>query len=306
MAARVRWIPLVVGGELNGAIKQAMADASGVYAVRTKRGHGVVYVGESHVGHMWRTLLRHFQADRVRTDLPRFKRPEDYEVAWRVTSRGKRTKEHADERAMALQAEWIARYMPLPLRNVDDGLADDSFDFGANVEPEGAFDSVLNPAGALVELGRLTRLTVGAGVPAGAELAWNLRDAPILAYQAGRLFVVYVGKVVRPSSAAEVKEYKRSHWGAAAAGRVRDGGVAPAPFVDRGPAVSITYTTKKGADVAFVDYVHAFGEGARGRCIFPRVLEHRCRGGCRPTCAARGAIALQGGSYKVEARGIVG
>jgi hypothetical protein len=165
-----------------------------------------------------------------------------------------------------------------------------------------------NPApaaqrGALVELGVLTGLKVGP-----RELRWSLRGAPVLAYDADkRLHLVYaVGRVERASSPAEVKEYARKHWGNEGRGDVRGGGLAPPAFVDVGPATSITYTTKKGVDRKLVDYVHPFGEGSSRRCVFPRVLEHRCAGGCSPRCAARGSLRLDGGSYTVEDRGIVG
>lgn len=311
-SARHVWVPLVVGGKLNGEIKRAIDRTSGAYAIRTKRGHGVVYVGESHVGRMWRTLMRHFQSDAFRSDLPRFKRPEDYEVTWQVTSRGARSKDNIDAHAKELESEWIAKWGKQgarePLKNIAGNDPDASFDFGANVEPEGAFDSLLNPAaspvGRLVELGILTRLGVGRAV-----LLWTLRDAPILAYDAAktrRLFIVYVGGVVAPSSAEDLKEYRRTHWGQSGKGDVRRGGIAPPPFVDLGPATSITYTTRKGFDRELVDYVHPFGEGSSRRCIFPRVLRHACAGGCSSKCAARGALRLEGGSYTVEARGIVG
>lgn len=437
----------MVGGALNGAIKRAIDNASGGYAIRRKDSHGVVYVGESDLGRMWRTMLRHFQTDNFRTDLPRFNRAEDYEIAWKVTSRGKRSKtEGGDQRAMQVQADWIAawRASGAYLKNEDDGLADvammrcpechgsgetfvgdacpicggtgrvqkdnpralvsaskvkilasgelDTREHGAlflsllaatdrasdkearetgdraaaNLRNEEAravirsanaagelarsarYEREINalrdrardarpapdsyehelavmrgkranpapraraarpaaapagPRGVLVELGLLTRLTVGPEV-----LAWSLRGAPVLAYDADRrLVLVYaVGRIERASSPPEVKEYARTHWGKQGRGDVRGGGLAPPPFVDLGPAVAITYTTAKGADRALVDYVHPFGEGSSRRCIFPRVLEHRCAGGCRASCAARGTIALAGGSYVVEDRGIVG
>jgi hypothetical protein len=162
------------------------------------------------------------------------------------------------------------------------------------------------PRGALQELGVLTCLTSDAYFlgrsPAPSRLwSWGLRSAPVLAYDgAGRLFIVYGRRVVAASSKLQRDEYKRIHWGAAGRGELAGGGVAPGPFRDRGPCLAITYTTKKGTDAAPVDYVHAF-EGER-----PRIVEHVCRGGCASTCAARGALALHGGSYRLEKRGIVG
>ncbi len=441
----MKWHALTLGGGLlNGAIKRGTDKASGAYAIRRKDSGSVVYVGVSFSGRMWRTIMRHFQTDNFRRDLPRFERRSDYEITWRVTSRGERVKGDHDPKAKALESAWIAKWGKAgegePLKNIREN-DNDAFDFGHNVE--GAFDSVLNPGarfvvharskragvalcgakrseghtgtastgakrgvvlagpgeivncqrcsaasgaavskatsgarraelrtsgaragelwrssflpfaaplrdassaataaarssglrgaeasafedsfveasrqrhdnpaprvlvappppvGLLVELGLLTRLTLGA--PSSVVFAWSLRDAPVLAYdEAGRLFVVYAGPVVAASSVPALKEYKRTHWGKSGKGDVRNGGLAPSPFADLGPAVSITYTTRKGFDSELVDYVHPFGEGSSRRCIFPRVLIHEGAG------SGKGAIALSGGSYTVESRGIVG
>jgi hypothetical protein len=164
---------------------------------------------------------------------------------------------------------------------------------------------MFNPSpqsGVLTNMGKLTVLEL----PRGRVLAWNLRDAPTLSYDAdGRLFIVYAGKVVRPSTSREIREYERTHWGSKAAGQVRAGTMAPPPFVSLGPAVSITYTTRKGSE-ELIDWVHPFGEGSSRKCILPTLVEHACKGGCSKRCAARGSIALHGGSYTVTERGIVG
>jgi len=312
----LRWHPFIVDARPSLLVKKATDARSGAYAIRRKDSKSVVYVGESHVGRLWRTMSRHFQAPASFTSrAPKggknsfaTDRPGDYEVAWRITRRGKLTKAKADQRAMSLQAAWIAAFRSAgePLKNRDDGMAeDDSFDFGANVAPSSTrewYENPIRPSRTLIELGKLTRLGCGSSV-----LFWSLRHAPILAYdEAGRLFIVYAGKVVRPSSAAERREYSRTHWGRAGGGEVREGGTAPPPFV-LGPAVtSITYTTRKGGDRdELVDYVHAFGEGSRRTVVYPRLATHRCRG-CGPKCAAAHALALVGGSYRVNARGIVG
>jgi hypothetical protein len=151
------------------------------------------------------------------------------------------------------------------------------------------------PSSALVELGRLTRLD---------GFVWSLRDAPVLAYDdRGRLFIVYVGKVVRSSSTSELREYARTHWGAKGRGDCRGGSIADPPFVSHGSSRSIQYTTRKGSDRELVDYVHAWGEGGSGKLVPPRVLEHDCG---KPRCPWTGALALAGGSYTVTERGIVG
>jgi hypothetical protein len=160
------------------------------------------------------------------------------------------------------------------------------------------------PLGKLTTLGRLTVL-----VPkSGPAFRWSLRQAPLLGYDgAGRLFIVYAGRIVRRSTPAELREYGRTHWGASGEGNTRGGLIAVGPFVVFAPAKSITYTTKKGGDGELVDYVHPFGEGASAKgFVAPKIVEHECTGGCAARCAARGSIALSGGSYRVTSRGIVG
>ncbi len=165
------------------------------------------------------------------------------------------------------------------------------------------------PVGKLTELGILTELgfaTVDTRKAIVVVLAWSLRDAPVLAYDTqGRLFIVYAGKVARPSSRAELEEYARTHWGAKGRGDVRDGGRAVGPFRTLGRGTSIQYTTKKGSDRRLVNYVHEWGEGGSKAFTPPAIVEHDCKR-CGPRCGARGALALSGGSYVVNDRGIVG
>lgn len=324
-----KWHALIVGEDFNSRVRDAAKEASGAYAVRDRASHEVKYVGESSRGSLWKTLLRHFQAPesfrKVREGFVS-RSPERYEVALHVTSRGarpressqrgkdlrkkgKRVRTDADQAASRAQAAWIASLRPT--HNKDDGTADavaqELRATRARQEAEdrdaGAFGGLLNPSSPLTEIGLLTRLSYGSRV-----LRWSLRDAPSLAYDdAGRLFVVYRGRVVRSSTPAEIKKYAASHWGQRGAGKVRDGGLAVGPFTRLGTSKSITYTTKKGSDPLLVDYVHPWGEGAPSKgFVAPFVVEHECTGGCGPRCAARGAIALHGGSYRVTDRGIVG
>src|SRR6186713_1543888 len=114
-SAAHRWVPFIVDGRPSAAVKQATDLASGAYAIRRKDSHGVVYVGESDLGHMWRTICRHFQAPVTFTAKKKpgggnafaTDAPGDYEVTWKITSRGKRAKGSGDQRAMNLQAKWI-------------------------------------------------------------------------------------------------------------------------------------------------------------------------------------------------------
>lgn len=130
-----------------------------------------------------------------------------------------------------------------------------------------------------------------------------MRKAPLLAYDArGKLHIVYRPRVVGRASEASEAEYERVHWGERGRGQILDGVEARAPFRDLGVAEIITYTTRKG-DPELVDWVHTFGEGARGSWIPPMVREHVCQ---KKSCAGSGTIRLVGGTYRVTERGIVG
>ncbi len=167
-----------------------------------------------------------------------------------------------------------------------------------------------NPRGTLTNMGALTEIQGrDLRTKRARVLRWPVSKAPTLAYDdAPRLFVVYGGRVERPTTAKETAEYRRTHWGKSGRGVVTEGGVAVPPFRRIMVAESITYTTQKGTDSEPVDYVHAWGEGARGKWLPPIVVEHECHPEtCRGAkCAAKGAIALMGGTYTVDDRGIVG
>lgn len=153
-----------------------------------------------------------------------------------------------------------------------------------------------NPA--LTTLGKLTRIRWK-----GGSRAWSLATAPTLAYDGrGKLVIVYGARLAGKASAAERKEYERTHWGEAGDGKAWTGVVANAPLRKLGVGLSITYTTRKGSR-ELVDWEHEWGEGARGKWTPPDVVEHVC-GAAR--CQGHRAIALRGGSYVVNTRGIVG
>lgn len=142
---RMRWWPLVEGGELSPKLHAAMRDRSGVYAIRKKGAAEVLYVGESHCGKLWRTMLRHFQAPQTFKTIGRgsfaVRHPENYEVAFRVTSKGNRKcraphgrPSNADLSAIALETKWIEKLKPT-INREEVGEDDTAFDFGANVAP---------------------------------------------------------------------------------------------------------------------------------------------------------------------------
>ncbi len=344
----VHWRALWVGEGFNPAIEKEAKSASGAYAIRERKTHVVRYVGESSRGVLWKTLLRHFQAPdsfaQVREAGIFTGDPKRYEVAILVTSRGPRPRAPAlgsrpskrlqglrsrkvphttaaDQRAMKAQAAWIARLKPTI--NKDDGKADVAADYRAHLAKQEAEERDRGfefnprarrdnpkPKGGLVLLGLLTGLVFTSSAGKRFALSWPLKTAPLLAYDgAGRLFIVYRGKVEGPSSGAQQKEYARTHWGAPSGGKLLGGGAAVGPFCVVGEATDVTYTTKKGlgSSAKLVDWVHEFGEGSRKKLVRPRLVTHDCRAGhCGPRCAARGALGLSGGSYHVTERGIVG
>ncbi len=151
-------------------------------------------------------------------------------------------------------------------------------------------------------LGLLTRLTYAGPGGRTRVLRWGLRKAPALVYdERGRMAIVYGRTQVREASGGERREYTRTHWGQPGEGEVLAGSVALGPFRELGRALVITYTTAKGSSEV-ADWVHEFGEGARGKWTPPTVVEHVCAS----KCAASGRISLRGGTYRVSTRGIVG
>ncbi len=138
---RARWLPLMVGGGWNSELRKVFAEASGAYALRDASGK-VRYVGESHTGRGWKTLLRHFQDPTgkfaVRNEFT-VRDASGYSAAVWVTSMGARGKANGDQTALELQAKLIKRYRPSA--NRDDGTAVDDFAFGANVNPSKPYDA---------------------------------------------------------------------------------------------------------------------------------------------------------------------
>lgn len=323
---RPRWLRLVLeNGDYNPRVRALAHERSGAYAIRERDSHRVMYVGESSCGKLWKTMLRHFQAPdsfaKVRETGVFRKDAKHYEIAIWPTSKGARRctrqgagkNEPGDPKALEAQAAWIASLKPE--KNKDDGLAFDADEWRRERARLGADDDawggLLNPAGTLTNLGALTVLQ-GRDLKTGRArvLRWrSLGTAPTLAYdEAKRLHVVYHGRVVRPTTAEETAEYKRSHWGKAGRRVVTEGLVSVPPFRRVMVGESITYTTEKGGDSELVDYVHPWGEGVKGSWLPPIIVEHECHPAtCRGSkCAAKGSIALMGGTYTVESRGIVG
>jgi hypothetical protein len=298
------WHPLIVRGAFNDAIKRQAEHASGAYAIREKGSHRVVYVGSSHSGRLWKTMLRHFHAAKSFREVREgfvTEKPDDYDVAIAVTSHGKRARHKSgrDERALAQEVAWIKSLRPST--NVTGGEERITL-AGESDDPWGG---LLNPAGAMHKLGVLVRITYLDHTGRERALRFSVRRGPQCVYDArGRLYLAYVsGRAVREATPEEVAEYKKVHWGQRGKGDVYAGAVALPPFKRLGPSVTITYAAAKGSS-DLKDWIHPWGEGGRGRFTPPMVLVHSCQKG--PKCAGHGRVCLHGGTYRVTERGIVG
>lgn len=85
-------------------------------------------------------------------------------------------------------------------------------------------------------------------------------------------------------------EYMKTHWGRTATGSARERVArTDGPVTALGALVSVVYLTRKGLDADPVEYEHEFSPS------LPTLAYDR-----------NGVLLLTGGSYQVEARGIVG
>lgn len=117
MTAKITWYPLGGASDAYPQVIGKLKKSSGVYAIRHRGwlSKTVVYVGESHSGNLYKTLVRHFQAWNrgkgwwtgqyapAQTDPGHTYDRASHEVAFRVAS---------PARALALQAAWIASLKP--------------------------------------------------------------------------------------------------------------------------------------------------------------------------------------------------
>ena len=161
-----------------------------------------------------------------------------------------------------------------------------------------------NPGGGLVVLGELVSIRYRPDKGRATTMRWGTRRPPLVAYSpAGRLVLVFdpcwEG---RASSSAARKEYARTHWGKKGPGTLQTGKVLGGKARRLGTALEITYATEKGGDAELVNYWHKFGEIGDGKMaesyIPPALVAAKCAG-----CAM---VRLDGGTYRVTERGIVG
>lgn len=286
-SAAAQWQPLRVGGRWNPVLLAGMDQQSGAYAVRDAKTKKVLYVGESHTGRMWRTLLRHFQDPTGkfarRGEWTRASADGLEARAWFTTEAGAECKE----------ADLIASLKPLHNRT-DGKCAADDFAFGANVA---------NPSRPVV-LGELVsiRYRPSAG-GRQTTMRFPLRGPGrvLVAVRGNRLLLLYAATPTGASSNAGKKEYARLHWGKPGDGTALEGAILAGKAKKIGTATEITYGTRKGGDARTVNYHHVFGD--MGGTFNDKVIRPGLEGG---TCAGRAMVRLVGGSYTISAHGIVG
>lgn len=152
-----------------------------------------------------------------------------------------------------------------------------------------------------VVLGELVKLVYRS--PSGARVTRAFREGvAVLAYAGSRLVIVFAPRRTGASSAAGRKEYARTHWGRAGDGDRLTGDVLEGKAPKLGTALEITYATQKGGDGEPVDYWHTFGDFGlltAKKAFIPPALEGATVGG-------RQLLRLVGGTYTVDAHGIVG
>lgn len=118
------WTWLAKRGEYNQAVRKFVKGRNGVYAIRDAETHDVLYVGESHTGRMWKTMLRHFQGQRTFDAIGEWTHPnpEDVQVMVWTTLSG--------PDAQDLEMVIVSRLAPMQVR----GMA--SRVFPHDVEPD--------------------------------------------------------------------------------------------------------------------------------------------------------------------------
>lgn len=114
--ARSPWRSVGSAGKYPDWLRE-LAGASGVYAIRVPgfiAQHVVVYVGESHTGHLAKTIARHFQAWNRQGELPSWLKGSTADPG-RTYARGDCevcVRACEASQAVALQDEWIAELHP--------------------------------------------------------------------------------------------------------------------------------------------------------------------------------------------------
>lgn len=113
------WTWLAKRGEYNPAVRSFVHGEHGVYAIRDKDTHRVLYVGESHTGRLWKTMLRHFQGQRSFEGIGEWTHPDAEQVEVKLWTT--RTPDDARD----LEVIQVSRLGPDQVRGVRQRLDDD-------------------------------------------------------------------------------------------------------------------------------------------------------------------------------------
>lgn len=270
-----RWLPVYVDGKPNKALRAVMHERSGVYVLAERRGRSItrwLYIGQAFTDRAWKTMLRHFQDPRGR-----FARLGEFSE-WFAAKKGVPIDRAAlvcaffpcaadRESAIDLETQAIAHFPPCEFQLEE-----------ARVDPE-----IIPPA-----------------APPPIPFEPRARGVADEAEDFGSWLETIGNPGRSPDDERALQEYVASHWGHEGKAQVRSVQIASfdhGTLVELGELWEVAYGTTKGARGKRALYVHEF---ARTR---PVLAYHHCS---RAKCPERGRLAIVGGTYRVEPRGIVG
>jgi len=107
-----RWTWLANRTSYNASVRDFVRGRNGVYAIRDKDSHDVLYVGESHTGRLWKTMLRHFQGQRTFEGIGEWTHPDHAQVQVQLYL----TTSGAD--AQDLELVIVSRLAPIEVRGM--------------------------------------------------------------------------------------------------------------------------------------------------------------------------------------------
>lgn len=113
-ATESSWRFLADRTHYNSLVRNASRGENGVYAIRDKGTHETLYVGESHTGRLWKTLLRHFQGQRSFEGIGEWTHPDPTKVEVKTW-----TTRTGDD-ALDLELIMISRLAPPQVRGTRD------------------------------------------------------------------------------------------------------------------------------------------------------------------------------------------
>jgi len=108
----IRWTWFYRNGEYNPAIRSAARGANGVYGFRERKSGIILYIGESHTGRLWKTMIRHFHA------LDSFEEVGEWTHENRSSVQVKLWLTRTGDDAVELEADRIRRHRPLMVERI--------------------------------------------------------------------------------------------------------------------------------------------------------------------------------------------